>query len=152
MNLVGWPIAAVFAGLSIGATCRADQPPPVVTAIKQGAQIDKDCLKLNVLKDVGACRHDATGIERPIPVMLGLYFHMWFADAVLSEVYRSKNSDVADKFEELADAEFPAVSEYETKLRVSAADLCVMVEVNCETAARYHERWQQRLKRKRNAR
>jgi hypothetical protein len=114
LRAIGWIVGAALAAILIDGVCQADELTGAETAIKEGAQIDKDCLKLNVLKDVGACRVAATGIERPAPVMLGLYFHMWFSDAVLAE-------------------------------------LCRIVEVNCATAARYHDQWRSRLKQKRAA-
>jgi hypothetical protein len=151
LRAIGWIVGAALAAILIDGVCQADELTGAETAIKEGAQIDKDCLKLNVLKDVGACRVAATGIERPAPVMLGLYFHMWFSDAVLAELYRGKKAEVADKFEQLADAEFPAVTEYESKLSIPLAELCRIVEVNCATAARYHDQWRSRLKQKRAA-
>ena len=148
MKAAGRLIAVVLAGILYSGLSRADDPPPIVAGIKQGAQLDKECLKLNVVNAIGACRVRETGIERPLPIMLGFYFHMWFSDALLAELYRGKKPELADKFEQLADAEFSAVIEYETKLRVPPGDLCLMVEVNCETVARYHDQWRQRLKQK----
>jgi hypothetical protein len=118
----------------------------IAASIREGARIDNDCLKKNILKEVGACRVAATGAQRDPAIMLGLYFHMWFSDAVLAEVYRSQKPEVADVFVRLADAEFPAVVAYEDSLKVTSAEVCALLQLNCATTARYDAAWRTRLK------
>ncbi len=137
-------LPAIFVAIGI---CRADPPSEQTAAgLREGAAIDSECLKKNILKEVVACRAAATGVKREPSVMLGLYFHMWFSDVVLSQVYRDRNAaELSGTFERLADAEFPGVLENEEALHVEPAELCRIIQVNCANAVSFHNRWQERV-------
>jgi len=117
--------AFVLAFLTI-ATARADPVSDTdIAALREGARIDEGCLKRNVIDEIGKCRYAATATEKAAPLMLGLWFHMWFSDVALAGLYREKNPALAAKFEQLADAEFPAVwrinAAWGLRCRISAA-------------------------------
>lgn len=138
--------AFVLAFLMI-ATARADPVSDTdIAALREGARIDEGCLSRNVIDEIGKCRYAATATEKAAPLMLGLWFHMWFSDVALAGLYREKNPALAAKFEQLADAEFPAVLAYQRSLGFEVSDFCRTVGVNCKTALEFRARWMQRPK------
>lgn len=142
-------LSIILSGAGSARPCWAEAEivtPAMAAELRQGAAIDADCLKRDVLKEIGACRTAATGAQRPLPVMLGLYFHMWFSDALLIELYRDKKPEVSKVFEALTDAEFPAVRAYEAELHLAPGDLCTVIGTDCPTTLRYHDRSLHRLK------
>lgn len=147
MKALGWTALALAAAMPMSLRAGSENVThDQLTGLQAGAAIDRNCLEKNVLKDIGACRVAATAVQKTPPLMLGLYFHMWFSDVALAELYRDKKPDISALFEKLADAEFPAVIAYEADLHVEPADICGIVSVNCEAAQRFHDKWRNRPK------